>query len=406
MSESTTEQLKEKAQVLEEILIDVQKDLAVSKDQAVAIESFAPGLLPREVSVNSFTEIPSAINLSATTQALAEGVRQSVEEAFNQLAAKAERLSNDFPPEHPANPVTAQWTIAKDAVKILETVAGLAGRFDQGNSSHAQFVKEYQEYTASLAAIAPELIKQYYTDTGLRRYIMSTSGAAEGYIANTRSKAEVFTQTFADETPAKSSILKQTWNVLPLIIQAIKDFCFPIVGTGYPKTQYPLDVEAEVSEAVLSYVERLAAKQSETHAQFTLTDYVTKHHILQEFGALYDRRYLVKEAAEATQACATAAGTMNPANMTAQYAFNMHAALDNNWRYMGHTGTLMQTVIEAETEFAEHVVRTAYPLVQKAAEIYFVVSRILPADEQWEGMKELIDQTLPMLEVKYNSSNL
>lgn len=406
MSESTTEQLKEKAQVLEEILTDVQKDLTVSKDQAVAIESFAPGLLPREVSVHSFTAIPSKTNLSATTQALTEGVRQSVGEAFAQLAAHAEQLSLNFPPEHPANPVTSQWDIAKDAIKIMEAIAALAEKFNRGHPSHMNFVKSYQEYAMSLAGTTPEVIKQYYTNTGLRRYIVSTSGATEGYLARTKSKAELFTEAFSPDVRPKMNVVNHTWVVLPLIIKAIKDFCLPIVGVGISDVQYPLNVEAEVSEAVLLHVDRLAAKQSETYEQFTLADYAMKHHILQEFGSLYDRRYLVKEAAEATQECATAAGTMNPACMTAQYAFNMHASLDNNWRYMGHTGTLIQRVIDAESEFAEHVVRTAYPLVQQAADIYFVSSSILPEEEQLEGMKQLIAKTLPMLEQKHRSSYL
>lgn len=403
MSESTTEQLKEKAQALEEILIDVQKDLTVSKDQAVAIESFAPGLLPREVSVHSYTEIPSKTNLSATTQALTEGVQQAVGEAFKQLAARAEQLSLDFPPEHPDIPVTTQWGIARDAIKILEAIAQLAEKFDRGHPSHMSFTKDYQEYASSLLATTPEVIKSYYTDTGLRRYIMSTSGAAEGYIEGTKTKAEQFTEVFNGvDTDTK----KLKWNVLPLIVKAISDFCFPITGSGVSDVYYPLDVEAEVSEAVLAYVDRLAAKQSESSAHFTLMDYATKHHILQEFGALYDRRYLVKEAAEATYGCAVAAGTMNPAQVSAEHAFNMHTSMDNNWRYMGHTGTLMQTVIEAESEFAEHVVRTAYPLVQKAAEIYFVSATILPEEEQLEGMKQLIAKTLPMLEQKHSSSYL
>lgn len=403
MSESTTEQLKEKAQALEEILIDVQKDLAVSKDQAVAIESFAPGLLPRKVSVNSFTEIPSKTNLSATTQALTEGVQQAVGEAFKQLAARAEQLSLDFPPEHPDIPVTTQWRIARDAITILEAIGQMAEKFDRSHPSHMSFVQDYQEYAKSLLAIAPEVIKSYYTDTGLRRYILNTSDAAEGYIAGTKTKAEQFTDIFKG---ADMDTKKLKWVVLPLIVKAIVDFCFPITGSGISDVEYPLDVEAEVSEAVLAYVDRLAAKQSESSEQFTLMDYATKHHILQDFGALYDRRYLVKEAAEATYGCAVAAGTMNPAQVSAEHAFNMHTSMDNNWRYMGHTGTLMQTVIEAESEFAEHVVRTAFPLVQKAAEIYFVSATILPEEEQLEGMKQLIAKTLPMLEQKHSSSYL
>lgn len=213
----------------------------------------------------------------------------------------------------------------------------------------------------------------------------------------------LFTEVFKG---AKLNTDKLKWNVLPHIVKAIVDFCFPITGSGVSDVEYPLDVEAEVSEAVLAYVDRLAAKQSESSELFTLMDYATKHHILQDFGALYDRRYLVKEAAEATYECSVVAGTMNPAQVSAEHAFNMHTSLDNNWRYMGHAGTLIQTVIEAETEFAEHVVRTAYPLVQKAAEIYFVSATILPEEEQLEGMKQLIAKTLPMLEQKHRSSYL
>lgn len=403
MSESTTEQLKEKAQALEEILIDVQKDLAVSKDQAVAIESFAPGLLPREASVQSFTEIPSKTNLSATTQALTEGVRQSVGEAFQQLAARAEQLSLDFPPAHPDIPVTSIWDSARDTIRILEAIVQLSERFPAGNPTHTSFLNAYREYTTTLLSVAPEVIKSYYTDTGLRQYIVNTSSAAEGYIVGTKTKAEQITEVFnGTNTDAK----KLKWNVLPLIVKAISDFCFPISATGSIGMGYPLNIEAEVSEAVLAYVDRMAAKQGECSSHFALMDYASKRHILQEFGALYDRRYLVKEAAEATYGCAIAAGNLNPAKVSTEHAFNMHAAMDNNWRYMGHTGTLMQTVIEAETEFAKYVVRTAYPLVQKAADIYFVTATVLPEEGQLEGMKQLIAKTLPLLEQKYSSSYL
>ncbi len=361
---------------LADILKDIRKNLRVKKMDAISLESIAPGTLPADIPPESFTTEPSLTNLERTQVAIVASLRAMGKELFATLHAKA-------------SSIVARYQILTDtktpdlARRIVTTLYKLKDILDDKAVAHelvAKFNGSLERMDAALADHhADALVKTYYSDTPLRRYLVRVSESlADGQYFDAIQKHVNAVKTCLENNDAVVTVAD-----CPIIANAEE----AINAFRLPERYNP----AEVAKAIELLVERLKADEQPVKLEFSarvILDY--------PLGIDYGNR--VKVHADKLQAL-VAVSEITPHEATQSDVGDVLRLYDSilmNLEFLENHENTMSSVTLSVTNLCQGIIKHAAEPLTDALAAYYVLVGAHGADvhEDMPAIKEALEELL------------